>query len=230
MKGRAISRSFSIILTLCICFGCCVSSGRDEALAAHFGYRELKLGDSGEDVSNLQRLLQEFGYYEGKCDGKFDDCTQKAVKRFQEDNDIKPDGLVRTNTMLLLTKLWEGYSFVVDGYQLKAGETLESLAQKWRVPAALLRKLNGLDPKAQVCAGQSIIVPVPGFTLYRIRKGDTLSGIARKYGVAVEELMRWNEIVDGNLIRAGEALLIFSDSCGEGSCEGAPAGSGDNGG
>ncbi|HHV79435.1 MAG TPA: LysM peptidoglycan-binding domain-containing protein [Firmicutes bacterium] len=224
---RKVRRSCCLTI-VCIAL-CLVISAGEAAKAAHFGYRNLHVGDSGEDVDNLQRLLGEFGYYEGMYSGKLDQSTAEAVKRFQEDNGLKPDGIVRGETMRLLEKLWEGYSLVVDGYELKAGETVEAVAQNWRVPAALLRKLNGLEPGASVNAGEKLKIPVPGFVLYRVKKGDTLSGIARKYGVTVEELIRWNQIADSNMILAGEPLLIFSEDYGEGSFEGAQTCSDKNG-
>lgn len=54
----------------------------------------LKLGDKGEDVSALQRLLTGLGYHVGAIDGDFGKRTRAAVMAFQADNALDPDGKV----------------------------------------------------------------------------------------------------------------------------------------
>lgn len=51
----------------------------------------LKLGQSGESVSVLQRTLKEMGFHI-KETGSFDAQTEKAVKEFQRANGIRPTG------------------------------------------------------------------------------------------------------------------------------------------
>ncbi|MEX1376486.1 MAG: peptidoglycan-binding protein [Eubacteriales bacterium] len=57
---------------------------------------ELKYGDSGEDVANLQRLLIKWhmGYYLGKAqaDGKYGRGTKEAVTEMQKGMGMKPSG------------------------------------------------------------------------------------------------------------------------------------------
>lgn len=47
-----------------------------------------KIGTRGKDVKLLQQFLKDEGYYFGKVDGKYGRVTARAVKDFQEDNDI----------------------------------------------------------------------------------------------------------------------------------------------
>lgn len=194
------------------------------AFAAHFGYRELDAGQTGEDVSNLQIILQQLGYYSGAITGRLDDLTQEAVRHFQQENGLRTDGRVTGECLRILNRLWEGYSLVVDGYPVGAGETLDSIARDWGVPVRLLKQLNGIPDDAVLGAGQRVIVPVPGFVLYRVKTGDTLSKIARKYGVSVEHLVKWNRIAHPDRIIAGELLLIFGEETEEGGWDGADGG------
>lgn len=48
----------------------------------------------GEDVNNLQRELKILNYYPGPISGVYEVLTQKAVKQFQRDSDLKEDGVV----------------------------------------------------------------------------------------------------------------------------------------
>ena len=67
--------------------------------------RQLKRGMSGGDVKSLQRLLFADGYSVGQCgdDGDFGPDTEKAVKNYQEDHDLDPDGIAG---VLTLNALW----------------------------------------------------------------------------------------------------------------------------
>lgn len=64
----------------------------------------LRRGDKGDAVRYLQTLLLERGYDLGKwgADGDFGSATEKAVKQFQKDWDLKQDGVCGKNTWATL--------------------------------------------------------------------------------------------------------------------------------
>jgi len=64
------------------------------------GGRLLKLGDEGQDVLALQKLLKALGYDlgvwgEGRdgCDGEYGSDTRRAVRAFEEAHDLPADGV-----------------------------------------------------------------------------------------------------------------------------------------
>lgn len=59
----------------------------------------LRLGDSGNQVRDLQMRLQQEGFYSGKVHGSFDAGTQKAVESFQVTHQLGPDGAVGKSTI-----------------------------------------------------------------------------------------------------------------------------------
>ena len=65
------------------------------------GMRYLRKGCRGEDVRALQILLIGYGFSCGKwgADGDFGNGTDKAVRGFQEKNDLTVDGIVGADTM-----------------------------------------------------------------------------------------------------------------------------------
>lgn len=75
--------------------------------------RQLRRGMSGGDVKSLQRLLFADGYSVGNCgdDGDFGPDTEKAVKNYQEDHDLDPDGIAG---VLTLNALWKCEKFSRD--------------------------------------------------------------------------------------------------------------------
>lgn len=54
-------------------------------------WRDLRRGDAGEDVRQLQSFLLEAGYALGKADGQFGPATQAAVEAWREDAGL-PEG------------------------------------------------------------------------------------------------------------------------------------------
>ena len=47
---------------------------------------------------SIQKALQSAGYYKGTLDGKVGPGTREAVKAFQRDNGLEPDGVVGRQT------------------------------------------------------------------------------------------------------------------------------------
>jgi len=70
-----------------------------------FGSRILYRGLQGEDVKELQSKLESLGYDAGPIDGIFGPLTEKAVRKFQKDNDLVVDGIVGQETFAALERL-----------------------------------------------------------------------------------------------------------------------------
>lgn len=63
----------------------------------------LKKGSSGTAVRNLQYVLYELGYYDGKINGEYGSTTADAVRAFQINNDITPvDGVAGSKTLKVI--------------------------------------------------------------------------------------------------------------------------------
>lgn len=58
----------------------------------------IKQGDRGTQVTRVQQQLQRLDYFEEEPTGYFGDITENALKRFQRDRGLKPDGILGPNT------------------------------------------------------------------------------------------------------------------------------------
>lgn len=67
--------------------------------------RNLRIGSHGNDVLEVQTLLQKWGYSPGPLDGIFGYRTQQAVLRFQKDQGLVVDGIVGPKTLQALRAL-----------------------------------------------------------------------------------------------------------------------------
>lgn len=61
------------------------SNNNDGGVAYMFEVREIKIGDSGNDVLLAQEILGSRGYYEGALDRKFGNLMDAATKDYQKD-------------------------------------------------------------------------------------------------------------------------------------------------
>lgn len=65
-------------------------------------YGNLRVGDSGDDVRQLQEKLAQYGYYEGEIDGVYGNQTRRAVEEFQYQHGLSSDGIAGRNTLTVL--------------------------------------------------------------------------------------------------------------------------------
>ncbi|MEG3880696.1 peptidoglycan-binding protein [Microcoleus sp. herbarium7] len=65
-------------------------------------YSELRFGDTGAEVSALQRRLKQLGYFRTHPTGSFREITLNAVKYFQRVNRLRVTGVADRQTLALL--------------------------------------------------------------------------------------------------------------------------------
>ncbi len=95
-------------------------------------------------------------------------------------------------------------------YIVKRGDTLSSIARRYRVPWKTLARMNGIKPPYRVYRGQRLRVPIPRgrYRLYRVKRGDTLKKIAIRYHIRWKTLARVNGISPPYTIYRGQYLKI----------------------
>ncbi len=84
--------------------------------------RTLYWGARGQDVSDLQNKLKQWGYYKGSVDGVYGANTYSAVVRFQRKNGLKSDGVVGRQTKNAMG--------ISDGQRAKYSKDVESAQRK----------------------------------------------------------------------------------------------------
>jgi g-D-glutamyl-meso-diaminopimelate peptidase len=115
----------------------------------------LRLGSRGPNVKLIQSLLVKIGYNPGVVDGVFGHQTFEAVREFQLDNGLEPDGIVGLATWNIFERFLRGY----DTYTIRPGDTFYNISRKYYTTLnAILTANPGIDPR-RLRVGQTIIVP-----------------------------------------------------------------------
>lgn len=95
-------------------------------------------------------------------------------------------------------------------YTVVPGDTLSSIAARYRTTVAELAALNNIQNPNLIYPGQVLTIttfsaPVSSYT---VRSGDTLSSIASRFNTSVQELTSLNNLQNPNLIYPGQVLRL----------------------
>jgi membrane-bound lytic murein transglycosylase D len=102
-------------------------------------------------------------------------------------------------------------------HRVESGETLASIAKKYRVTAAAIADANGVERNAALDAGEKLIIPATQpqsetkrrLVSYRVRRGDTFLGIADRFSVSADDLRKWNHL-KANRVGRGMVLRVYT--------------------
>jgi LysM repeat protein len=103
-------------------------------------------------------------------------------------------------------------------HRVARGQTLGSIARRYRVSVEDLCAANGITPKQRIKPGQQLFIPsrdgapAPRRTdpvrWHTVQPGQRLGGIAARHGIEVEALCGANDLEPTSTIRPGQRLVI----------------------
>ena len=184
LKGWNIimKRIFIILITLIFLLGVCGISVSGLS----------KIGSRSEEVTAIQKALKEKGYYDYTVDGIFGTRTQSAVKNFQRNNGLTPDGIAGENTLKAL-----GVTSGSNSYGGYSSSDYDLLA---RIISAEAR---GESYLGQVAVGAVILnrIEHPSFP-------DTLSGVIYQKGAfsCLDDGQFYESVADSAYSAARDAI------------------------
>ncbi len=149
--------------------------GGDGALAgggSNSSGNSLREGDSGDAVRDLQERLKQLEYYYGEVTGNFGSLTKKAVRAFQDDNDLTVDGIAGTKTLNLLYSQTGGGS--ASGGS-SSGTTVNEANSYGRITK------DNVNMRKSYSTSSAAITTLDEGELVRITKKYTISGVTWYY-------------------------------------------------
>lgn len=109
-------------------------------------------------------------------------------------------------------------------HKVRSGDTLWSIAKLHGISMEKLADTNGLSRNDTLSVGQ--VLKIPGVatlaasnpstvanssTTYVVRAGDTLSRIATKFRVSIADLLGWNGLKSGSMLKPGQRLVMYTN-------------------
>lgn len=152
--------------------------------------------------------------------------NQTSVKTLRQLNRLKSDQLKVGQSLQLPAGKSPEQSVArtsrkAQTYQVKAGESLWTIAQKLRIDSEELRLFNQLKSGGHLQPGQSLKVPASNAAPVKrktasnqqtpqhiVKKGDSLDRIARKYKIKLTDLLQWNQLQADSKLTPGQQLLL----------------------
>ncbi|MBI4036834.1 peptidoglycan DD-metalloendopeptidase family protein [Candidatus Daviesbacteria bacterium] len=95
-------------------------------------------------------------------------------------------------------------------YEVKSGDTISSLADRFGISADTIKWANNLDNVNTIKPGQTLkILPVTGVA-HTVVSGDTLASVAKKYSAEQQPILDFpfNDIPDDFKLKVGQVLII----------------------
>jgi len=100
-------------------------------------------------------------------------------------------------------------------HEVQPGESMDDIADIFRVKAHDIAVVNGVKPGDTLDTGDELLIPVAPAAAaggihsarYTVRRGDTLITVADRFGVTVEHLRAWNNLRT-NAVPVGKSLAV----------------------
>ena len=164
--------------------------------AAQLGDRMLTIGDIGDDVVELQRLLNAQGFWCGNVDGIFGYITMDALIKFQKAKNIRVDGIVGPETLRALN--------VNTSYRGSSGRFSARDIE-------LIAKLVYAEARGEPYLGQ---VAVAASVLNRLKDPNYPNSIPEIIFQVVDGYYQYSPVLDGqiNLAPNGTARRAVLDA------------------
>lgn len=150
------------------------------------------------DTANNESILMEYGFVDSTKDdvslikNNYKDLAEAVVKSICEYLGYtykKPSNVSSNNNYYIVQK----------------GDTLWSIASKYKTTVSKLKDINNLSNNL-IVVGQKLLIPNSSKE-YIVQKGDTLYSISRKFNTTVSDIISFNNLKT-TTIQIGQKLLI----------------------
>jgi murein DD-endopeptidase MepM/ murein hydrolase activator NlpD len=92
-------------------------------------------------------------------------------------------------------------------YEVRAGDTLTGIANKFGVSMMTVWWANDLKSKDDLKRGQKLVIPPVNGLIVTVKAGDTLDSLAAAHKVEAGEIIAYNGLMDADLV-VGQVLIL----------------------
>ncbi|MFQ5589279.1 MAG: LysM peptidoglycan-binding domain-containing protein [Nitrospiria bacterium] len=140
-----------------------------------------------------------------------------STRMLLKTNNLSSRSIIRIGQKILIQ---ESPTVAGDRHRIRRGESVSTIASKYRVSIRRLLEANQLSRRSVIRAGDTLIIPSSSSRRrasakaggspkrHQIRTGESISTIAQKYAVRMRDLLKANRLTKNSVIRAGHTLII----------------------
>lgn len=147
----------AFVVTVCLMFGVCHGAGAEDGQV-----EILRPKMNGPEVARLQEYLTSLCYPVGPIDGQYGRYTEDAVRAFQKNNGLIPDGIAGPETLAKILERCETSEYLEREYVVKSGDSVWELSRRFDVPMDVIVAVNNLSNPERIRVGQKLQIPVSG--------------------------------------------------------------------
>lgn len=136
-------------------------------------------------------------------------ARQELVTKLQAPVDAQ-EGNVLAASVVPVTEKSEKPRDTILEHEVKPGETISQIAEKYQIDVASIRWANDLSDLDKVKPGQKLkILPVEGVA-HTVASGDTIYSVAEKYKANPQAIADWpfNNIDETLKLQVGQVLIV----------------------
>ncbi|OGY84189.1 MAG: hypothetical protein A3F54_03770 [Candidatus Kerfeldbacteria bacterium RIFCSPHIGHO2_12_FULL_48_17] len=127
---------------------------------------------------------------------------------FDVDSGVAESGSALVRTNVATTTISDKTRTDVEYHIVEGGETISTIAQKYKVSVKTILDENGLKESDFIKPGDKLtILPLSGVS-HQVKSGDTLQAIANKYKADVDKIIEYNQLASADDIHADEILIV----------------------
>jgi len=157
---------------------------------------------SGEIVRNSQTLAF--------LESSIDPDVKNSITSDEDEIIVQDDSFIYSNGLFGTDDLGVEKSPLSDKmyvYTVKKGDTLSEIAESFDISMNTIRWENNISGGA-ISIGQKLnILPVTGVK-HIVKSGDTISKIAVKYEAETEDILIFNDIAKGDVLKKGDIIFV----------------------
>lgn len=157
------------------------------------------------ETGNISPLLIEYGF----------------IDNYKDINKLQNNLLNYVEAVVKAVTEYTGYTYVkpdeeIDGYIVKKGDTLYSIANKYGISVDDLKKYNNINNNI-LQIGQIIKIPVnddkpiKNYINYTVKKGDTLFKIANEFNTTIKDIIEINDL-ESTILNIGQIIKVPSNN------------------
>ena len=148
------------------------------------------------DTANNESILMEYGFV---------DSTKDDINLIKNNYETLAEAMVKSIAEYLGVTYKKPADNIGNYYIVQKGDTLWSIANKYKVTVNKLKEINNLSSNL-ITIGQKLIIP-GNIKEYIVQNGDTLYAISRKFNITVTDIISLNNL-KSTTIQIGQKLLI----------------------